>query len=565
MNSSKKHWQKLQHDFNAAELGQFIARNEDILAELLTFIDFSEKFTLGFIEINFPPDGELLIEALKTNSQCEEIQFVILKFADPNLRFLRDAIIQELAEIEKEANKKLVLIIQGLEKSIGVFGEYPPFLQDLNFVRDAYKKTVPYPILFILPDYAINRLAKFAPDFWAWRSGVFRFKTLEKTRENAIAQTLQSNIEIHRIQPQKKQERIEILQSLLMEYKPTCEQTNDGNLRRYSNILLELGTAYISQYQPEKAREYLAEALQIAEKLADGNSKSWVLNKIGDAYSKERKFETAINYYQQGLDIAKELDNRNAEDYALFNLGSCYLSLRQFLKAKTFYQQCLEIAQELDDHDHEAINYHQLGYVAQEMREYEQAWEFYQQALTIKMEDGDIHSQAGTYHELGRVAQEMREYAQAREFYQQALDIFIEYGDRYFQAGTYHELGRVAQEMREYAQAREYYQQALAIKIEFGDLFSQASTYHHLGIVAQEMGEYAQAQDFYEQALAICIEFGDRYAQARIYGQLGLLAKAQEYYAESKVNLQKALEIYVEYKDEYWADIARENLERLPE
>ena len=178
MNSSKKHRQRLQHYFNA-ELGQFVTLNQDILAELLTFIDFSEKFTLGFIEINFPPDRELLIEALKTNSQCEEIQFVILKFADPNLRFLRDEIVKKLPKIEKEANKKLVLIIQGLEKSIGVYGEYPPFLQDLNFVRDAYKKTVPYPILFVLPDYAINRLAKFAPDFWAWRSGVFRFKTLE--------------------------------------------------------------------------------------------------------------------------------------------------------------------------------------------------------------------------------------------------------------------------------------------------------------------------------------------------------------------------------------------------
>ncbi|MDB9482544.1 tetratricopeptide repeat protein, partial [Dolichospermum circinale CS-537/05] len=393
MNYSEKHWQKLQHDFNA-ELGQFIALNQDILAELLTFIDFSEKFTLGFIEINFPPHGELLIEALKTNSQCEEIQFVILKFADPNLRFLRDAIIQELAKIEKEANKKLVLIIQGLEKSIGVFGEYPPLLQDLNFVRDAYKKTVPYPILFILPDYAINRLAKFAPDFWAWRSGVFRFKTLEKTRENAITQTLESNIEIDRVEPQEKQERIEILQSLLMEYKPTCEQINDGNLRRYSNILLELGTAYISQHQPKTAREYLAEALQIAEKLAKEalqnaeklaavNFKRQVLNKIGDTYSEERQFERAIDYYQQGLDIARKLKNRNGESYALFKLGNAYFDLRQFLEARKYYQQCLAIDQELNDHRKQAGTYHQLGYVAQEMREYAQARDYYQQALAI--------------------------------------------------------------------------------------------------------------------------------------------------------------------------------------
>ncbi|QJB45423.1 tetratricopeptide repeat protein [Dolichospermum flos-aquae] len=538
MNSSKKHWQKLQHDFNA-ELGQFVALNQDILAELLTFIDFSEKFTLGFIEINFPPDGELLIEALKTNSQCEEIQFVILKFADPNLRFLRDAIIHELANIEKEANKKLVLIIQGLEKSIGVFGEYPPFLQDLNFVRDAYKKTVPYPILFILPDYAINRLAKFAPDFWAWRSGVFRFKTLEKTRENAIAQTLESHIEIDRVEPQEKQERIEILQSLLMEYKPTCEQTNDGNLRRYSNILLELGTAYISQHQAKTAREYLAEALQIADKLADVNFQLQVLNKIGDAFAEERKFETAINYYRQGVDIAKELKNRNGESYALFKLGNAYFDLRQFLKAKEYYQQCLKIYQELGKRNSQAGTYHQLGYVAQEMREYAQARDFYQQALSIKIEFGDAFggqslrfSQAGTYHQLGRVAEEMREYAQARDFYQQALSIFIEFGDafggqslRFSQAKTYHQLGRVAEEMREYAQARDFYQLALSIKIEFGDRYSQASTYHCLGI----------------------------------------LAETQEDYTEARVNLQTALEIYVEYKDEYWGNIARENLERLPE
>ncbi|MFN8951434.1 MAG: tetratricopeptide repeat protein [Aphanizomenon sp.] len=524
MNSSKKHWQKLQHDSNA-ELGQFIALNEDILAELLTFIDFSEKFTLGFIEINFPPDGELLVEALTTNSQCEEIQFVILKFADPNLRFLRDEIIKELPKIEREVNKKLVLIIQGLEKSIGVFGEYPPFLQDLNFVRDAYKKTVPYPILFILPDYAINRLAKFAPDFWAWRSGVFRFKTLEKTRENAITQTLESNIEIDRVEPQEKQERIEILQSLLMEYKPTSEKTNDGNLRRYTNILLELGTAYISQHQAKTAREYLAEALQIADKLADINFKRQVLNKIGDAFAEERKFEKAINYYQQSLDIAQELKNRNHQSYSLFRLGNAYFHLRQFLEARKYYQQCLEIYQELDDHD----------------------------------------NQANTYHNLGIVAQEMREYAQARDFYQLALSIFIEFGDRYSQARTYHNLGIVAQKMREYAQARDFYQQALAIYIEFGDRYEQAGTYHNLGIVAQEMGEYAQARNFYQQALAIRIEFGDRYSQASTYGQLGLLAEAQEDYTEARTNLQKALEIFIEYKDEYMANITRENLERLPE
>lgn len=564
MNFSNKHWQKLQPDFNF-ELGQFIALNEDIFAELLTFLDFSEKLTLGFIEINFPPDAELLIEALKTNSKCQEVQFVILNFPDPNLRFLRDAIIQELPKVEKEANKKLVLIIQGLEKSIGLTGDYPPVLQDLNFVRDAYKKTVPHPILFILPDYAINRLAKFASDFWAWRSGVFRFKTLEKTRDNAIAQTLQAEIKIDRVEPEEKEERIEILQRLLMEYKPTCEQVNDGNLRRYGNILLELGTAYISQHQPETAREYLAEALQVAEKLAEVDFKRRVLNEIGDTYSEERKFETAIDYYQQGLDIAKELKNRNGEGYGLFKLGNAYLALRQFSEAREYYQNSLEIEHQLGNHIAKANIYHNLGCVFQQLREYEEARYYYQQALEINIEYVNRNSQASTYHQLGMLARESREYEQARHYYQQALDIYSEDGSSYEQATTYLELGIVAQQLGEYEEAKHYYQMSLNIYIEYGASYAQAKSYHQLGMVAQEMREYEEARDYYQQALDIKIKYGDRYSQALTYHALGILAIAQEYYTEARENWQKALDIYVEYNDEYRANLARKILDKLPD
>ena len=86
-----------------------------------------------------------------------------------------------------------------------------------------------------------------------------------------------------------------------------------------------------------------------------------------------------------------------------------------------------------------------------------------------------------------------------------------------------------------------------------------------MGYVAEEMREYAQARDYYQQSLAIFIEFKDRYSQAKTYHCLSTLAEAQEDYTEARVNLQTALEIYIEYKDEYWGNIARENLERLPE
>jgi tetratricopeptide (TPR) repeat protein len=471
MNSSKKPSNPHSQRNLNSEIGAFIALNQEVFAELLTFVDFAEKFTIGFVEINFPPHVEILVEALKTNPECRDIQYVSLNFPDQNLRFLRDEIVNILPTIEIESNKKLVLIVQGLEKSIGVYGDYPPVLQDLNFVRDAYKRTVPHPILFILPDYALTRLAKFAPDFWAWQSGMFRFQTPQVTKDNAIHETQNTERIINRLEPPEKQERIDLLHRLLMEYNPTGHQAIGENLRNCSNILHQLGVAYLSKNEPIKAREYLEEAEKIANEFQDSSFHAEVLNTLGDSYRQQRQFDTAITYYQKSLSISQQLQNPRGENAALFKLGNAYLDLRQFTQATTFYQQCLEIEQQL----------------------------------------GDRYSSASTYHQLGRVAQNLREFEEARRNYQQALAIKIEFGDRYSQAATYHQLGYVAQDLREIEEARRNYQQALAIKIEFGDRYSQALTYHCLGLLAKAEENYAEARVNLQTALEIYVEYKDEY------------------------------------------------------
>ncbi len=471
MNPSKKLLNPLFQSNLSSDISHFIALNKEVFAELLTFIDFAEKFTIGFVEVNFSSDISILIESLKINPACRHIQFCNLEFFDADLRFLRDEIIKILPTIQIEKNKKLVLTVRGLEKSIGVFGDYPPVLQDLNFVRDAYKRTVPHPILFILPDYAISRLAKFAPDFWAWRSGVFRFHTTQITKEYAIAQTLNSDQTIDRLQPPEKQERIDLLDRLLMEYRPTGHQATGENLRNCSNILHQLGVAYLSQRNSIKAREYLEEAAKIAKSARDSLFQAEILNTLGESYYQQRQFDKAITFYQESLSISQKLENHRGEIASLYKLGNVYLELRQFQQANTLYHTCLEIEQQISDR----------------------------------------YSSASTYHHLGMVAQELRKFEEARRYYQQALEITIEFGDRYSSARTYHQLGRVAQELREFEEARRYYQQALEIKIEFGDRYSSASIYHALGLLAEAQENYTEARSNLQKALEIDVEYNDEY------------------------------------------------------
>lgn len=50
--------------------------NQQAFTELLTFVDFVDhKLNIGLVEINFAQDRDLLIEALITHQDCQDIQF----------------------------------------------------------------------------------------------------------------------------------------------------------------------------------------------------------------------------------------------------------------------------------------------------------------------------------------------------------------------------------------------------------------------------------------------------------------------------------------------------------
>ena len=485
----------------------FLENNRETFNILLSFLVMSKGFKFAFAEINFPPDIDELITDLHFHEKCQDLQLVVLKLDDPDLHFLLENLKQHLLMLKLEPEKKLVLILRGLETSIGTSGNNPPILTNLNYARDSFPKFTPHPILFILPDYAVTRFAKFAPDFWAWTSANFRFQTVPEVRKNLLENAF------HPIDPNRtyskvtKSENIELLTRLLQEY---TEETEASQRTR-----IEL------------------------------------LRQLAKEHQSVREFTVAKEYLQEALMLCRELQYQSGEAKVLYDLGEIFYLNREFKEARLFLQQSLAIYQTIDSKENQARIYHLLGMIAQNLREYEEARNNYQQALAIKVEFGYRYSQASTYGQLGSVALELREYEEARNNYQQALTLFIEFDDRYSQAITYHQLGSVAHNLREYEEARNSYQHAIAIFVEFGDRYNQAGTYHQLGMVAQELREYEEARNNYQQALAIKVEFGDCYSQASTYQGLGVLAEDLEEFQEAKINFLQALSIYAEFNDQY--------------
>ncbi|MEG3981009.1 tetratricopeptide repeat protein [Microcoleus sp. T3B2] len=523
-----------QNDRNS-QIGRFLAVNQQAFTQLLTFVDFSEDLTIGFAEVNFNAEADLLIEVLKNHPISQETQFEVVSF-DENLRFLRDEIIKILPTIKREPNKKLVLIVRGLEKSIGKFDEYPPVLQDLNWVRDAYKTSVPHPILFVLPDYAITRLAKFAPDFWAWKSGVFLFKTTQSTRDDALARTLDSERSFSTLQTPEKQERIELLESLLMEYSPS-HSGSEKNPSACSNILHQLGVAYLSQGKPVKAREYLEKALELTKGAENLSLRAEVYNELGKSYKQEGQFSTAMSEYQASLEISRTLGNRRGEANALYYLGNVCQDLRDWQQATVFYQQGLEIAQEIGDIYSQASTYPQLGWVAQQMGNLTEAERYYQHALQIFSALGDRYGMASSWGLLAELEGNRGNWDEAESLYRQCLELMTELGDRYGIATSWALLGQIEGNRGNWDEAERLYRQSLELMTELGDRSGMATSIGCLGETELGRGNLDAAEPLLQEALVKMQELGmtwhiaeTNYDLAQLYRQRNYPELAQQHY-----------------------------------
>ena len=333
-----------------ASTSLLIQQNQDAFKRLVAFVQVAEGLTIGIVEANFARDLDALLVALQEHPDCETIQFEVLTFADPNLKFLRNAILEALPRLDPEIRKKRVVVVRGLEQSIGMLGDYPPMVQDLNFIRDDLVASLPYPLLLCLPDYAITRLARYAPDFWAWKSGVFRFKTLQATQDHAFAQTLNSERIREGLDLSERQTRINLLQRLLMENQPSGHQDSIGNLKTHLQVLNELGILYRSQGAIDRAEQTFQEGLAL---VIDPNNdellriRASIMHAFGILCANQGEVEKALSLYEESLEIKERIGDVQGKAATLHQMAGIYANQGEVEKALSLYEESINIEERI--------------------------------------------------------------------------------------------------------------------------------------------------------------------------------------------------------------------------
>jgi tetratricopeptide (TPR) repeat protein len=309
---------------------QFLQHNAAEFDAIELFAELSEGFTLGFMEANSDLDREFVVEYFKNRDQSNTVQWVTIRLAEEDLQYFGLEVRKQLQAVELIPGRKPVLLISGLERSIGVTAEYPDVLVNLNMERDSYPRILAYPVIFLLPNYALARVAHYAPDFWAWKSIEVKLQS-DNNQPSSVSVNFYGSlkaitgIESRDIKESIPQSRFDSLAEMLSEQP-------EATIRR-AQLLSQLGDAYASNYQNDESVAAYRSALDIYGNFPADFSQTKILDSLAKIYFAQENYPSALVLWQQALSNQKELGNRKEEAGVLYDLSRVYDNLKELKKA----------------------------------------------------------------------------------------------------------------------------------------------------------------------------------------------------------------------------------------
>ena len=452
----------LQNPLPPKDNETFWLNNTEALHRIVVFADLSAGFTVGFVEVNLERDREVAIEFLK--SRYNEVQWVDLKFDQPALPYLIHEITQALGKLELKPDQKIVLLLSGLEKAIGGYGDYPSLLSNMNIARDTYPRKLPYPMLFFLPSYALTRFARFAPDFWAWKSTEIRLKS-DLPESAAIISELQAIPYYNRRTPVTP-ERFDLLYRLLADNpQPTLSR---------ADILDQLGKAYESCIQYTKAEMAYKDALKLYESLHNFLGEATSLNNLGSLYYFMGRYSEADPVYVRSLQIRETQLGADNPDTAqsLNNLAFLYNSMGRYSEAEPLFVRSLQIRETQlgADYPDTAQSLNNLAFLYNSMGRYSEAEPLFVRSLQIREAQlgADHPDTAQSLNNLAALYAYIGRYSEAEPLFMSSLQI------RETQLGADHpdtvtslnNLAELYRAMGRYSEAEPLYLRALEIAMK---------------------------------------------------------------------------------------------------
>ena len=405
----------------------FLAEQPD-LSRLLWVLQKARGFALYFARCNLPAYREKLVRLLEDRLDRPIVHVQLTHSDEGSLDF-------RVARALEKSALNAVVFVYNLEAFLPSQDSSleEQTLTELNWRRGAFAR-LGRPIVFWLPEYAVTALARGAPDFFDWQSGVYEFDTpqvLLSDMMKTTAETIGDQAGVQGLSAEEKRRWRKVLEELLSE---SHGRTEAEQLAR-ADLFYQLGNLASEQADYATARAAFADVLKIW-KTAYGEEHpniSKVYSSLGILLMNLGDPEGARVHFERALPIAESAYGLNHPDVArdVNNLGAVLRALGDLEDALAHFERALAIHEAAygPNHPTVAVDVNNLGGVLQGLGDLEGARAHFERALAIDEAAYGLNhpTVARDVNNLGSVLQGLGDLGGARAHFERALKIRQEF------------------------------------------------------------------------------------------------------------------------------------------
>ncbi len=441
--------------------------NDSILDQIERVVRWSDEFRLAFVKCNHPIQRETLRRSLLERLSDQRILEIELEKPIVSL-------LDEIRPLWDPDQPPVAVCIYGLEHSLHEQGQSSSVLGRLNHDRDLLRQLIPAALLIWLSDFALGFVARGAPDFWAWRSGVYEFQPdRELWQVDSTAAIVRPDTALYPFSLRLEDKLKEIAR--LKELLSTAENfpQRDKEAQRINvSLLYQLGRLYISLGKWQDAMEGLEKARKISEALGDQDNVALVLRNIGLIHYSRGNFALALTHYEQAWKIFQSLDKQTgvaSVARTLHDIGLIHYSRGNFAAAQTHFEQARKTFEVIGDQSGVADVLHNIGRIHHSQGNFAAALAYYEQAQKIFEEIGDKNGVADALNNIGEIHYASGYHKTALTHYEQAQKIFEILGNKNGMAATLRNIGMIYHVLGYFDKALANYLKARQISEALGD------------------------------------------------------------------------------------------------
>lgn len=286
---------------------------------------------------------------------------------------------------------------------------FPKFLGYVNFHREELLDAG-HALLFWIREEGLRRIAEEAPDFWAWRSRVFDFRS---ARGMGTPSSAPIDSTIARYSAADLEQQVSLL-----------EMSAAADLVTQ----LALGRRLLALQRYEEADQALRLAGEIAENTNDRSGLAETLYLRGNIALQQNQLSEAEALYAKSVAAAAPSGDATLRLVATVRMGQIALQRGDQERAYNLAQEAVALAESLQNPVLLVEAYDQMANTLVALGNLRNAVQAYLKALSYGEKLGYTHAMGSTLVNLARVHNDMGDTALAQQRLEQAAKIFQESG-----------------------------------------------------------------------------------------------------------------------------------------